>query len=479
MPERVPRLVANVDVRKFKLDPTDGFLLTRIDGRLGLRDLARETGLPDFSVERAIEKMEKLGIIEIVEPGAPPKAAAAPPADKKPELPRFTASLSGPKYDLVELEEPADLSIELKKRVLDLYYRLEDMDHYTLLGVTREADKKTIKRAYFELAATMHPDKYFNKKLGSFKTKMEVLFGRVTEAHDVLVHPAKRAEYDAYLAEVATTRGMEAMLERALAESRPAEAPVPAPPPSVPPPPSARSSAPGPSPDEIRMRKEALARRLLGGSGRPPPAPSSVPAPPSPLRFANANDAVDALKRRYDARIESATTAQSKKYVDAAEEAFAKNDLAAAAQSLGFALKLTPNDTALAARYAETKERGTAQLTESYTKQAVYEERAGHWTEAARSWERVARLTPNDARAHERAAHALLRAPDGDLRVAADHAKQAIAVEPRVVAHHVTLAEIYAKAGLASSAKRAAELGLTIEPENKALHALLKRGTKT
>src|SRR5262249_10460322 len=45
MPAKVPRLVPGVDIRNFKLDPTDGFLLTRVDGKLGANDLARETGL--------------------------------------------------------------------------------------------------------------------------------------------------------------------------------------------------------------------------------------------------------------------------------------------------------------------------------------------------------------------------------------------------------------------------------------------------
>ena len=42
MAVKVPRLVEGVDVRKFKLDPTDGFLMTRIDGKLGPKELARE-----------------------------------------------------------------------------------------------------------------------------------------------------------------------------------------------------------------------------------------------------------------------------------------------------------------------------------------------------------------------------------------------------------------------------------------------------
>ncbi len=486
MPEKVPRLVANVDVRKFKLDPMDGFLLTRIDGRLGMKDLARETGLPEFSVERALEKLEKLGVIEHIDPNAPPPA---PPAEKPKAvavMPELGGGLLAPKYDPKELESPADLTPEQKKRVLDYFYRLDDFDHYTLLGVTKEADKKTVKRAYFELAGYFHPDRYFGKKLGDFKPKMEVLFTRITEAHDTLVDAAKRLDYDAYLAEVATTRGMEAMLERALAESSAAQVPVPAPNgASAAPPAGAGSLAPGrppvpsgPSAAELQARREALARRLTGGASIRPSStaiPKPVTNPPDPLRYASSSDAVDALKRRYEQRIEHATQAQAQKYVTAAEEALAKNDVVSAASSLSFAVKFAPDDVGLAMRYQELKNQADKVLCESYQKQAVYEERALHWPEAARNWQRVAKIKADDAHAHERAAHAMVRCPEPDLHEAAEHAKQAISLAPQVIGNHLTLVEIYVKAGLTASAKRAAEAAEKIDPKNAKLQELVKK----
>src|SRR5688572_8235374 len=108
MPEKIPRLVANVDVRKFKLDPMDGFLLTRIDGRLGMKDLARETGLPEFSVERALEKLEKLGVIERYDPTAP-APVAQPEAPRAPQLPQFANLTDELRYDPKELDEEVDI----------------------------------------------------------------------------------------------------------------------------------------------------------------------------------------------------------------------------------------------------------------------------------------------------------------------------------------------------------------------------------
>src|SRR5262249_41751693 len=157
------------------------------------------------------------------------------------------------------------------------------------------ADKKAIKRAYFGLAAEFHPDKFFRKRLGSFKAKMETIFGRVTEAHDTLTDKEKRAEYEQYLREVHQARGMEAMLAEAQEELRrvedsirreasASEAPAPASPnASVPSPPRSQAPSGGALPTvDAQARRDALARRLMGASSpsRPvPPAPSGRPTP--------------------------------------------------------------------------------------------------------------------------------------------------------------------------------------------------------
>lgn len=488
MAEHVPRLMAGVDIRKFKLDPMDGFLMTRIDGKLTPKDLARETGLPDFSVVRALEKLVKMGVLEMIDPSAPPPPPP-PPVQPKSAIAQFDGGLLAPKYDPKELEEEAELTPEQKKRVLDFYYRLDDLDHYTLLGSNKEADKKAIKRAYFELAATFHPDRYFKKELGSFKPKMEALFNRITEAHDTLVDAAKRAEYDAYLAEVATTRGMEAMLERAMAESaRAAEAAAAAAPHSQPqphhtqppahitvPPVSAAPVSTGPSAEELAARRAALARKLTGGKASPASAPKpTVTTPPNPLRYASSADAVEALKRRYEERVENATMAHAAKYVQAADDAMAKNDIVSAATALSIAIKFAPDDVVLATRAAETRTAADTLLGDSYLKQAQYEERQGHWEEASKSWLKVAKIK-NTSNAHERAANALLRSPDSDLREAAEHAKQAITLEPSVMDGHITLIEIYIKAGLIASARKATEAALTLDPKHIGVQTLLKR----
>jgi curved DNA-binding protein CbpA len=101
--------------------------------------------------------------------------------------------------DPPELQEDVELDLEQRRFVLDMFARLDHITHYDVLGVHAGADKKTIKRAYFKLAASTHPDRYFTKRLGSYKGKLEVLFARITEAYDTLTVADRRAAYDARL----------------------------------------------------------------------------------------------------------------------------------------------------------------------------------------------------------------------------------------------------------------------------------------
>jgi len=64
-------------------------------------------------------------------------------------------------------------------------------DYYEVLGVDRDADQRTIKRAFLKLARTLHPD--VNKEPDA-----EVRFKEVNEAYSVLSDERKRANYDQF-----------------------------------------------------------------------------------------------------------------------------------------------------------------------------------------------------------------------------------------------------------------------------------------
>jgi curved DNA-binding protein CbpA len=252
------------DAKSFPLSPTDGFVLSRIDGTLDESDLAASTGLPESQVQTSLLKLESLGLIVfdanrasavVAKPPRPPasavtpvaavalatssvefRAAVVPPAPPPPPPPGKAApSVSAPTRSVpatppsapslftgdeqASLLEDVDLEPELRKRVIATYRDLDRRDYYALLGVEENVDRKAIKRAYYEHAAAFHPDRYFRKKLGSFKVRMEAVFAKLTLAHDTLSNKQTRSEYDAYLSEQRIARAIEENLALGLTQA--------------------------------------------------------------------------------------------------------------------------------------------------------------------------------------------------------------------------------------------------------------------
>lgn len=473
---KVPRIVGPIDLKSMKLSSVEGFLFSRINGSLTMAQIASETGQDLQAVVELVDKLEKAFVVSTAPPGQTvrPPAPPPPPAAPKP--------LPTGRYKPSELAEPCDLDDDQKKRVLDLFYALNDCDHYRLLGVPREADKKAIKRAYYEVAAAVHPDKFFRKNIGAFKTKMEAVFHHLTSAHDVLTDKVKRAEYDAYLATVGETQQMEEAIAHAAQEAAAAQEALlkeflDSPQVQA----AAAPRAPQVDSAELRARREALARRLTGGAPRPGAPPPVASAPPPPTHHAqnmSAGEAMDALKRRYEDKIQAAKEAQSKKYADAAAASMAKGDVVAAANAYRVALSFDTNNAETIALAEEAQRKASDSLVESYTKQGTYEERAERWPEAARSWSRVAQLRPNDPVVLERAANAVLKA-EGDKHQAAEFAKRAIELSPDTIAYRITLANIYLAADLTLAAKRELETAAKLAPSNVAVQTMLKKLQKT
>ncbi|MDR1395022.1 MAG: molecular chaperone DnaJ [Deltaproteobacteria bacterium] len=65
-------------------------------------------------------------------------------------------------------------------------------DYYTVLGVSRDADSETIKKAYRTMALKYHPDR------NSGDSEAEERFKEAAEAYEVLSDPEKRSNYDQF-----------------------------------------------------------------------------------------------------------------------------------------------------------------------------------------------------------------------------------------------------------------------------------------
>ena len=69
-------------------------------------------------------------------------------------------------------------------------------DYYEVLGIDRGASPEVIKSAYRKLALQWHPDRHQGDDAA--KAEAEKKFKQISEAHEVLSDPEKRARYDQF-----------------------------------------------------------------------------------------------------------------------------------------------------------------------------------------------------------------------------------------------------------------------------------------
>ena len=83
-------------------------------------------------------------------------------------------------------------------------------DYYDVLGVSRDADDATIKKAFRRLARELHPD------VNSHDPQAEEKFKEAAEAYEVLSDPDRRATYDRF-GDVSDLNALMDVLERRVA----------------------------------------------------------------------------------------------------------------------------------------------------------------------------------------------------------------------------------------------------------------------
>jgi tetratricopeptide (TPR) repeat protein len=440
------------DVRALGIGPREGFVLSQIDGVTSTADLGEITGLSASDLSDALRALEAAGVVGL---GArkeratkvPPAATVPPPTTPPPKRPK----------------EVCDLPEEDRARITETTARLEGLDHYATLGIERDADAKTIRRAYHALAAQFHPDRFYGKTLGPFRQPLELVFVRLTRAYDALSKKDRREEYDATLPPQPAKR-------------------VPT---RKPPPGKTTTRPPGKTPTRRSMR---AARPASTPALRPtptrapatppppaPPPPPAAPAPPSTAQSRPAASSPDPLLRMYADKQRRAVQERVDVFVRAAKEALDRDDVVSAANHYRLAVQCS-DDPALGIALEKVDAKARVRIRDKSLAGARAAEQAGRWAEAAEKYAK-AYGAHSEAWIAERAANAM-RLEGTDLRRAAQLAEQAVLAEPQSVSYRVTLGEIYFAAGLVARAAGEVGRAMAISPNDPRANALSKQLAK-
>jgi hypothetical protein len=225
-----PRPNTAIDWANQKLTPTEGFVLSRVDGRLSYDEICMVSGLSRDETLRILRDLKQARLIlgpgEVAvgasrasaavpsrsQAAARPVAAGAGSTDEaQSKVAEPAASRAGekdrrtPVGPLERLDDgspvaPGDLvewpdaPSELKARIVRLHRRLRQLSAWDLLGVGKDADAATVRRAFGAASKELHPDRYFGKNLGSFRAKLGAIFARLSEAMQEVEKARKSAK---------------------------------------------------------------------------------------------------------------------------------------------------------------------------------------------------------------------------------------------------------------------------------------------
>jgi hypothetical protein len=169
-----------------RLGAEEGFVLSRIDGRTSLEEVLLLVPFDEEVVMLLLRKLWEMGAIDVPgltrpepkpEPAKPPQEPAKPPVIPAPSGDR------------------GNLSDDQVRRIDELFHVLETRTAFELLGVTRNADVKEIKRAYFKLSKEFHPDRFYTMKVGDYGKKLTLIFQAVKNAFEILSDEKRKAAY--------------------------------------------------------------------------------------------------------------------------------------------------------------------------------------------------------------------------------------------------------------------------------------------
>jgi curved DNA-binding protein CbpA len=92
------------------------------------------------------------------------------------------------------MQMTAELAVR-KREIQEKAAKFEKEDYYALLGVTKDMPSTEVQKAFFMLAKKWHPDRV-PAALADMKESCAKIFARMSEAHQTLTDPTKRAKYD-------------------------------------------------------------------------------------------------------------------------------------------------------------------------------------------------------------------------------------------------------------------------------------------
>jgi curved DNA-binding protein CbpA len=179
--------------QKMTLTPSEGYVLSRVDGATSVAEIASISPLGEDETLRCVYALVAAGVVELATRTLPVTSRIATQAvrEEQPAPAPIEAQRKEP--------EPAAASGQEKELLDDIarkHASLETADYYDVLEVSPGASDEEIKKGYYAMAKKYHPDRHHLPQLREVQGLLEELFAKVTAAYQELSDPGSRRRYD-------------------------------------------------------------------------------------------------------------------------------------------------------------------------------------------------------------------------------------------------------------------------------------------
>lgn len=187
-------------IEEVELNPTEGFLLSRLDAAKNIAELERLSSLPAAQLYPTLYTLLLSGAVVLE--GDVPRDAAPPVEHPRPESVTSIDPQPQPDEPLGDHGDFTERQIEERKYIRKLSEAVTKVDHYKALGLARDANPAEIKEGWKNIEERFSPEAATRPHLRDMVGHLERIVERGRAAYQVLsVHKA-RERYDRILKSV-------------------------------------------------------------------------------------------------------------------------------------------------------------------------------------------------------------------------------------------------------------------------------------
>ena len=171
--------------QKADLNTDQRLILSLVDGGRNIEQICTASGIGDFNALKALYLLLALKIAEVGR------------IDSESEKAFVQGVLSeASKIEDNDSSSPEPARVVTRGMIEEAYEAMKKQDYFQVLGVTKTAGYREIKKTFFKLAKLYHPDRHFEPQMSDMKDKLEALFSRIHDAYQTLSHDERRQAYE-------------------------------------------------------------------------------------------------------------------------------------------------------------------------------------------------------------------------------------------------------------------------------------------